>query len=103
MARRGYVYIMTNRPDGTLYVGVTSNLLQRVTAHRNGVGSRFVQKYQLYQLVYVEAHDDIQDALVREKRLKRWRRAWKVELVESLNPTWRDLYDDICENPVAWS
>ena len=103
MARRGYVYIMTNRPDGTLYVGVTSNLLRRVSAHRDGVGSRFVQKYQLYHLVYVEPHDDIQDALAREKRLKRWRRAWKVELIESLNPTWRDLYDDICADPVAWS
>jgi putative endonuclease len=103
MARRGYVYIMTNRKEGTLYVGVTNNLVRRVTEHRRGDGSRFVRKYWLRRLVYVEAYDDIEEAIAREKRIKRWRRAWKLELIASLNPNWRDLYDDICADPVAWS
>ncbi|MFA7430912.1 MAG: GIY-YIG nuclease family protein [Rhodospirillaceae bacterium] len=90
-----WVYIMTNRPNGTLYIGVTSNLARRIWEHREGVADGFTKRYGLKCLVYVERHDDIRTALQREKNLKHWSRAWKVQLILKDNPGWVDLYDQI--------
>ena len=87
----GWVYIMTNRPNGTLYVGVTGDLSRRAFEHRDGLENGFAKRYGLTRLVYAERHDDIRDAIHREKRLKRWPRAWKVRLIVEGNPTWSDL------------
>ncbi len=91
MEHGGYTYIMTNRPYGVLYTGVTADLRQRVHQHRTGKGSKFCRKYGIDMLVLVERHDTIQDAIVREKRLKNWERRWKIALIEASNPEWRDL------------
>jgi putative endonuclease len=91
----GWVYIVTDRPYGTLYVGVTSDIQRRAWEHRDGVTDGFTKRYELKRLVYVEAHDDIRAAIEREKRVKRWQRAWKIELIQSINPTWDDLYDTL--------
>jgi putative endonuclease len=87
----GWIYIMTNRPNGTLYLGVTSDLVRRVSEHKAGVGSAFTQRYGLYRLVYCEAHADMPTAIQRETSLKRWPRAWKVRLIHAGNPDWEDL------------
>jgi putative endonuclease len=89
----GWVYIMTNRPNGTLYVGVTSDLLRRAWEHREGVADGFAKRYGLKRLVYVERHEDIRIAIQREKNLKHWLRAWKVKLILADNPNWDDLYE----------
>jgi putative endonuclease len=89
--RGGWVYIMTNRPDGTLYIGVTSNLARRVWEHKEGVIEGFTAKYGLKILVYAEHHEEIQRAIQRETSLKRWPRTWKVDLITQLNPGWEDL------------
>ena len=91
----GYVYIMTDEPGGTLYIGVTADLARRVWQHRNGLGSTFCKEHGLVRLVYVEPHGTIQEAIEREKALKRWKRSWKLNLIGSANPEWRDLYDEI--------
>jgi putative endonuclease len=91
----GWVYIMTKRPNGTLYVGVTSNLARRAFEHRSGIGSDFVKQYGLIRLVYAERHEDILAAIQREKNLKHWPRAWKTRLIVRLNPEWTDLYDTL--------
>jgi putative endonuclease len=83
---------MTNRKDGTLYVGVTSDLMKRIAEHKSGIIKGFTQRYNLHRLVYFETFGDIDLALQREKRLKEWRRAWKVELIAKENPNWGDLY-----------
>jgi putative endonuclease len=88
----GWVYIMTNRRNGTLYIGVTNNLLRRVWEHRDGTGSSFARKYALDRLVYFEHHDDIRAAIQRETSMKRWPRAWKVRILAARNPDWHDLY-----------
>ncbi len=93
MAGGGYTYIMTNKPGGVLYVGVTADLAARVAQHRNGTGSAFCRRYGLTRLVLAEPHDDIVLAISREKALKAWKRAWKVRLIEESNPEWRDLSD----------
>jgi putative endonuclease len=90
--RGGWVYIMTNRPNGTLYLGVTSNLARRVWEHREGVIEGFTKRYGLKQLVWYEPHDDIRTAIQREKTMKHWPRAWKVRLILDMNPQWVDLY-----------
>ena len=95
MARGGYVYILTNRPYGTLYVGVTSDLIKRIYQHRTGQTGGFTARYGLTRLVYYEAHAEMAAAILREKRIKRWQRAWKIELIESANPDWRDLWPEI--------
>ncbi|MGD0103791.1 MAG: GIY-YIG nuclease family protein [Rhodopila sp.] len=87
----GWIYIMTNRPNGTLYLGVTSNLTVRVRAHQDGTGSAFTRRYKLYRLVYSEPHGDMRSAIQRETSLKRWPRAWKVRLIVAGNPDWEDL------------
>lgn len=95
MSKGGWTYIMTNRPFGVLYIGVTADLAARVSQHREGKGSDFCKRYKLTRLVLAEAHATIEEAIAREKMLKAWKRAWKVELIEAANPQWRDLWDDI--------
>ena len=87
----GYVYILSNHVRGTLYVGVTADLARRMDHHRTGHGSEFVKKYRCHSLVWFETFDDIETAIVHEKRLKRWRRQWKFNLIERMNPEWEDL------------
>jgi len=91
----GWVTIMTNRSNGTLYIGVTSDLIRRAREHRERVESSFVRRYDLTRLVYFEHHEDIRDAIQRETSLKRWPRAWKVRLLASGNPEWNDLYPSL--------
>jgi putative endonuclease len=91
----GFLYFMTNRRNGILYVGVTGNLPRRVYEHREGIIAGFTQRYGLKMLVYYEQFDDIRDAIQREKTIKHWPRAWKVRLIHGMNPEWRDLYKDL--------
>lgn len=91
-----YVYIVTNKPKGTLYTSITSNLSKRIWEHRNKAAKGFTNKYNLDKLVYYEIYDDPENAIKREKRLKFWLRNWKLELITEKNPTWKDLYEDIC-------
>ena len=95
--KQGYVYILANKRNGTLYVGVTSNLAQRIYQHKNNLMEGFTRKFQIHQLVYFEARVRIDDAIAREKSLKKWRRKWKLQLIEGTNPDWRDLYGDITQ------
>jgi putative endonuclease len=87
----GWIYIMTNRPNRTRYLGVTSALTRRVRAHQEGTGSTFTSQYKLYRLVYCKAHGDMRTAIQRETSLKRWPRAWKVRLIVAGNLEWDDL------------
>ncbi len=96
MAKQFFVYIMASRRNGTLYVGVTSDLVQRVWHHKEGVVEGFTSKYAVKMLVYFEPHETAESAITREKQLKKWERAWKIRLIEEVNPGWRDLYGDIC-------
>lgn len=89
----GWVYIMTNRPNGTLYVGVTSDLARRAWEHREGVVGGHTKRYGLKRLVYAERHEDISRAIQREKTIKHWPHAWKVVLILKTNPNWDDIYD----------
>lgn len=95
MDKGGWVYILTNHPNGTLYVGVTSNLARRIWEHRQGQADGFTKQYGLHRLVYAERHDEISVAIQREKSLKKWPRAWKVRLVLADNPEWADLYEKL--------
>ena len=95
MAKGPCVYILASRSHGVLYVGVTADLQKRVWEHRTGVITGFTQRYGVHRLVWFEQHQQMDSAIQREKRLKRWRRAWKVGLVEAGNPEWRDLYPGI--------
>lgn len=85
---------MTNHVRGVLYIGVTANLARRIALHRAGTGSAFCRKYKLTRLVLAEWHDEIHDAIRREKLLRTWKRAWKIGLIETANPGWRDLWED---------
>jgi len=91
----GWTYILTNKPNGVLYIGVTSDLAARTAQHRAGTGSGFCRRYGLKWLVLAEPHGSIEDAIAREKALKAWQRAWKIRLIEENNPAWEDLYDHI--------
>lgn len=91
----GWVYIMTNAPHGTLYIGVTADLAGRVSAHREGRGSHFCRKHGLTRLVYIEPYDEIEIAIRREKAMKRWKRQWKLKLIRRNNPDWIDLFETI--------
>ena len=91
----GWVYILTNRKRGALYTGICADIAARMIQHRAGTGSAFCVKYGIDKLVYLERHDDIVAAIAREKAMKKWRRAWKVELLERDNPDWRDLFFDL--------
>jgi putative endonuclease len=90
----GYVYMLASKKGGTIYIGVTSDLSRRVHEHRQR-DTGFTAKYGAIRLVWYEDHDDIRDAIQREKSLKRWRRQWKIDLIESINPEWNDLYRGI--------
>jgi len=94
--KRPCVYILTNRPNGTLYVGVTAQPCLRLSQHRTGKGSAFARKYGLTKVVWYELHETMEAAIIREKQLKKWRRSWKIELVVEHNPNWKDLYDEVC-------
>ena len=93
--KNGYIYFLTNRPNGILYVGVTSNLIQRVHQHRTGAAAGFTKRYGLKRLVYFEVFDDIRSAIQREHNIKHWSRTWKVRLILESNPEWSDLYDTL--------
>ena len=90
-----FVYILASRRHGTLYIGVTNNLGTRLEQHRNGLGSEFVKKYGVYRLVYIEPYENAEDAIRREKQLKKWNRDWKIALIEKSNPNWDDLFDSL--------
>jgi len=92
---QSYVYILTNRPYGTLYTGVTSNLIKRTYTHKNKLIPGFTQKYKTHRLIYFEIFDSIIEAISREKKLKKWKRNWKIQLIESQNPSWEDLYPSL--------
>lgn len=90
------MYILASKPNGTLYVGVTSDIVRRTHQHRTGEDSTFVDKHDVTRLVHLERFDRIEDAIRREKQLKNWKRAWKLDLIRERNPTWRDLSEDAC-------
>jgi putative endonuclease len=92
---RPCVYILASRRNGTLYVGVTNDIARRTWVHRSDMVEGFTKRYQVHRLVYVEFHATMPDAILREKQVKKWRRAWKLELIERDNPQWHDLYDDL--------
>ena len=93
MERVYYVYMLASGRNGTLYVGVTNDIARRVWEHREGIVPGFTTKYEVKRLVWYEVHPSIVEAIAREKRLKRWRRAWKIQLIEAANPQWLDLYE----------
>jgi putative endonuclease len=90
--KAGYVYIMANRKNGTIYIGVTSDLIARVYQHREGLVPGFTKRYGCKLLVYFEVYDDLQDARLRELQMKEWKRSWKIRLIEENNLEWADLY-----------
>jgi len=91
-----FVYILCSKPNGTLYTGVTSNLVKRVHEHKNDLVEGFTRKYRVHHLVWYEVHESWESAFQREKRIKKWERAWKIKLIEGNNPLWDDLYESIC-------
>jgi putative endonuclease len=95
MNKQFYVYIMASQPNGTLYTGMSSNLGQRVWHHKNNMVDGFTGKYNVKHLVYFEVHDSAESAITRERQIKKWRRKWKLRLIEAQNPQWEDLYSKI--------
>jgi putative endonuclease len=95
MSRPGYVYVMASRRNGTIYIGVTSDLPGRAYQHRNGLIDGFTRKYGCKMLVWFEAHGDIQDARLRELQMKKWKRQWKLREIEEMNPDWDDLFESL--------
>ncbi len=95
MERLPCVYILASRQNGTLYTGVTSNLPKRIWEHKNNMVEGFTNKYGIHILVWYEVHDTMDSAILREKRIKKWKREWKIRMLEKNNPQWRDLYPDI--------
>ena len=92
MDKQPAVYILASQRNGTLYIGVTSNLIKRVWEHKNDLIDGFTKRYKVHRLVWYELHENVESAIIREKRLKNWKRKWKLELIESRNPDWNDLY-----------
>ncbi len=90
-----YIYILASNRNGTLYIGVTNDLIRRVYEHKNDIIDGFTEKYKVHMLVYYELANDIYSAIQREKRIKKWERKWKMELIEKMNPDWHDLYEDL--------
>jgi len=90
-----YVYILASKKNGTLYIGVSNNLVRRVYEHKEGLVEGFIKKYSVKNLVYYEIHNSVYEAIKREKALKKWLRKWKIELIEKMNPTWKDLYEEL--------
>lgn len=95
MIKRPCVYVLASRRNGTLYVGVTSDLLKRVWEHRNDSVKGFTSRYHVHSLVWFEQHDCMESAIAREKAIKEWKRSWKIRLIEGANPGWQDLYPDM--------
>ena len=95
MAKQPTVYILASKRNGTLYIGVTSDLVKRIWQHRNHFVDGFTQRYSVDRLVYFELYEDMEQAILREKRLKKWNREWKLRLIEKENPMWRDLWGEI--------
>ena len=93
--KQSYVYILASKRNGTLYVGVTSDLIKRIYEHRQNLVEGFTNKYNVHELVYYEVHSDIEAAILREKQIKKWNRRWKLRLIEEMNSEWRDLYQEI--------
>jgi len=94
----GWIYIMTNRRNGTLYVGVTSDIRRRVAQHKEGLIDGFTKHYGLHRLVYAERHENMLSAIQREKNIKHWSREWKIDLIAAMNPAWNDLFDEIAQS-----
>lgn len=90
-----YVYILASKKNGTLYIGVTSDLIKRIYEHKNDLVEGFTKKYSVHYLVHFEVTESIENAILREKQLKKWNRSWKVSLIERNNPVWKDLYPDL--------
>ncbi|MBF0570857.1 MAG: GIY-YIG nuclease family protein [Candidatus Omnitrophica bacterium] len=90
-----YVYILASKKNGTLYIGVTNDLIKRAYEHKNDLAEGFTKKYGVHQLVYFEQTSDINSAIIKEKQIKKWRRQWKIELIEEKNPEWIDLYIEL--------
>ena len=97
MDKQYYVYIVSNKPRGSLYIGFTSGLPKRAWEHKNKVVKGFTERYNLDRLVHFEVFADPENAIKREKNLKKWNRDWKIELIEKTNPEWTDLYEEICK------
>jgi putative endonuclease len=95
MEKDFWVYILASKRNGTLYIGVTSDLAQRIWEHKNKLVEGFTLRYDVDKLVYFESFADAESAITREKQLKKWRRAWKLKLIEDSNPEWRDLYEEV--------
>ncbi len=95
MKKQYFIYILASKKNGTIYIGVTNNLAKRVYEHKNNLIKGFTQKYNVHHLVYYEVFDDVYEAITREKRLKKWKRQWKIELIRKFNPEWKDLYEKI--------
>ena len=93
-----YVYILASQINGTLYIGITSNLEKRIYEHKNGLADSFTKRYKVYSLVYFEETNDVKPAIQREKQIKAWKRKWKLDLIEKDNPKWEDLYDEILDS-----
>ena len=93
--KKYYVYILASKRNGTLYIGITSNLFKRIYEHKNNLIDGFTKKYNVHNLVYYEMTEDVSIALAREKQLKKWKRNWKIELIEKNNPKWKDLYFEL--------
>ncbi|MBI2429981.1 MAG: GIY-YIG nuclease family protein [Ignavibacteriales bacterium] len=92
MDKKYFVYIVTSKKNGTLYIGMTNNLRTRISQHKESLIPGFTQKYKVHMLVYFEEYQDVRDAITREKQMKRWKRDWKIQLIESMNPDWKDLF-----------
>jgi putative endonuclease len=90
-----YIYILASKKNGTLYVGITSDLIKRIYEHKNDLAEGFTKKYAIHNLVYFEATESVESAIMREKQLKKWNRAWKINLIDKNNPAWNDLYPDL--------
>lgn len=97
MDKKGYVYILASKPYGTLYIGVTSDLIGRVWDHKHNIIKGFTQKYNVHMLVWYQEFELITDAIYKEKQLKEWHRNWKIRLIKETNPCWKDLYEKIIE------
>ena len=95
MAKASYVYMLASRRYGTLYTGVTTDLIKRIWQHREGFTQGFTKEHKITQLVWYEIHEDVQSAITREKQIKKWNRAWKIKLIQEKNPQWRDLYNEV--------
>ena len=91
-----YVYMLCSKRNGTLYTGVTSDLVKRIYEHKNNLVDGFTKKHNVHRLIWYEIHESAESAIIREKRIKKWKRAWKLKLIEQNNPDWADLYESIC-------